>query len=114
MAISKVKIKRDVDANQMVSSAVGTKLPIKVTFTEGVFVLPVPCRLITSCTGSKIVVDMLDGSEDDGGLGVAIPAPGPFPIVNVEKIIESGTDATDIYVWPHEDYVWPIPAEPEE
>lgn len=100
--MNKITVGRDLDGNIQMGAPVGSKNPIKVTFTDGVFTLPEQCRLITSCSGSRIVVDLVGGTAENGGLGIPLPAPGAFPIVNVEKIKETGTDATDIYVWPKE------------
>ena len=98
-----MNMKRDLDGNILMQSAVGTKAPTKISVTSGDVEIDFETKLISSCGGSKVVVDIKIGEttiED-----VPIPAPGAFPIVNVVKIKETGTDATDIVVWPAEDDV---------
>lgn len=100
-----MNMKRDLDGNILMQSAVGTKAPTKISLTsgDGDVEIDFETKLISSCGGSKVVVDIKIGEtiiED-----VPIPAPGAFPIVNVVKIKETGTDATDIVVWPAEDDV---------
>jgi hypothetical protein len=90
-------IERDLDSNTMRMTALGGKNPVKVTLTGNVDIT-VPIIAISSCAGTKIVVDIFDGEnlvED-----VPIPAPGAIRIMNVVRIKNTGTDATDICYWP--------------
>jgi len=80
---------------------VGTLKPIPVNVSASDYTVTTEIRLITCTSGTKITVDM---SCDDGVIiGAVLPAAGSyFPVMNVTKIYQVGTDATDIHVWPLE------------
>lgn len=82
---------------------------VKVTAKDAVMVIGL------AIGGIVVGIDKTDGSMDIKNPKAPVvhtkiteigkhrhPTIRAFPIVNVEKIKETGTDATDIYVWPKE------------
>jgi hypothetical protein len=92
-----MNMERDLDSNTIRMTALGGKNPVKVTLNADV-PITVPIIAISSCAGTKILVDISNGT--DIVVDVPIPAPGAIRIMNVVKIKLIGTDATDICYWP--------------
>jgi hypothetical protein len=79
----------------------GTLKPIAVNVSGGDQVVTQDIRLISACGGTTVCVDMLcvDGSITS----VKLPITGGWiPVMNVVNIKQTGTDATDAYLWPFE------------
>ena len=77
---------------------VGTKAPIVVNISSTDYIVVVPIRLITATTGTVIKVDI----KSPNGTVTGVYIPPNLPVLNVIKIYKTGTDCTNILIWPLE------------
>jgi hypothetical protein len=85
-------------ADVSVTYPIGTKKPIAVNLASTDYVVAVHTRLITATAGTVIYVDI----QGIDGKATNVPIPPNMPIINVTKIYKTGTDCTNILIWPLE------------
>ena len=79
----------------------GTFKPIPIDVSGGNQAVTTDVRLISACGGSTICVDLL--CSDGAITSVKLPIGGGWiAITNVTNIRQTGTDATNAYLWPLE------------
>lgn len=90
----------DYDKNTAIKLAVcvGTLMPISVDISSTDYTVTTPCRLITATAGTVIYVDL----KCKDGTITNVPIPPNMPIFNIIKVRKTGTDCTNILLWPLE------------
>ena len=77
---------------------VGTLKPFVVDISSTDYTVTVPCRVITATSGTVIFVDL----KCKDGTITNVPIPPGIAIFNITKIYKTGTDCTNIVLWPLE------------
>lgn len=93
-----LKTVADVTTSIAYTSSVGGKIPIVVNLASTDYVVTVPIRMITATSGTVIKVDI----HGTNGTIIGCYIPPNLPVLNVTKIYKTGTDCTNILIWPLE------------
>ena len=93
-----IKGQSDLQTTMFTTCPVGTKCPVAINIAGGDAVITVPIRLITATSGTAIKVDI----HATNGTVTGVIIPPNLPVLNVIKIYKTGTDCTNILVWPLE------------
>ena len=93
-----IKGQSDLQTTMFTTCPVGTKCPVAINIAGGDAVITVPIRLITATSGTAIKVDI----KAVNGTVTGVIIPPNLPVLNVTKIYKTGTDCTNILIWPLE------------
>ena len=93
-----LKTNTDIVGTMVVTSPLGSKIPIVVNLASTDYTVAVPIRMITATSGTVIKVDI----KAANGTATGVCIPPNLPVLNVIKIYKVGTDCTNILIWPLE------------
>lgn len=95
------RVQEFLNYNNLNFGPIGSKKPIEVDISSSDYVVTDDIRLITCIGGTVIKVDML--CSDGEVSGISLPSMGgTIPVINITKIYKTGTDVTNILLWPLE------------
>jgi hypothetical protein len=101
MTVSVKSYKQFLNFDNLNFGPVGSLKPTAADISSTDYTVTSDIRLITCSSGTKIKVDMI--CSDGAATSVTLPIScGFIQAINVTKIYKTGTDATDIYLWPFE------------